>query len=182
MTVASWKITLLSIRTKRDAIQQLERLLTHIAWDQPPLAPSKSDVIAKLRDTQQTIRTICKDATTHRSDFLQERAAPEALAGNEEVEKVLSQMHRKSRSDQGLLQTPTQIIQTINSRRNHIHGSCKRRWNNSNSHRTQRGFQSNFETELRSLHQPSHRDFIHDTTTQQLAGQMWRNRNGKRYS
>ena len=35
------------------------------------------------------IRTIRKDATTHRSDFLQERAASEALAGNEEVAKVL---------------------------------------------------------------------------------------------
>ena len=94
MTVASWKITLLSIRTKRDAIQQLERLLIHIAWDQPPLAPSKLDVIAKLRDTQQTIRTICKDATTHRSDFLQERAAPEALAGNEGVANVLRRIKK----------------------------------------------------------------------------------------
>ena len=90
MIVAYWKIKLSSIHTKREATQQLEQLLIHIAWDQPPLAPSKSDVIvAKLRDAQQTIQTICKEATTHRLEFLQERAALEALAGNKEVAKVL---------------------------------------------------------------------------------------------
>ena len=89
MIVTYWKITLSSIRTERDATQQLERLLLHITRDRTPLAPSKSDFIAKLRDSQQIIRTIRKDATTHRSDFLQERAASEALAGNEEVAKVL---------------------------------------------------------------------------------------------
>ena len=95
MIAAYWKITLSSIRTERDATQQqLERLMLHIAWDQTPLAPSKSDVIAKLRDSQQIIRTIRKDATTHRSDFLQERAASEALAGNEEVAKVLRRIEK----------------------------------------------------------------------------------------
>ena len=55
MIVAYWKITLSSIRTEQDATQQLEHLLIHIAWDQTPLAPSKSGVIAKLRDAQQTV-------------------------------------------------------------------------------------------------------------------------------
>ena len=94
MIVAYWKITLSSIRTARDTTQQLERLLIHIAWDQPPNAPAKSDVIAKLRDAQQAIRTIHNDATKHRSDFVQERAASEALAGNEEIAKVLRCIER----------------------------------------------------------------------------------------
>ena len=78
MTMAYWKITLSSIRTKGDA------------WDRPPHAPAKEDVIAKLRDAQQAIRrTIQNEATQHQSDFLQGRAAAEALAGNKESAKVV---------------------------------------------------------------------------------------------
>jgi hypothetical protein len=51
-------------------------------------------VIAKLRDAQKEIRTIRKDATQQRSEFLQERAAAEALAGNEEIAKVLRRIEK----------------------------------------------------------------------------------------
>jgi hypothetical protein len=94
MIVAYWKITLSSLRTNRDFAQQLERLLLQIDWDTPPLAPSKDDMVAKLREAQKEIRSIRNDATEHRSSFLQERAAAEALAGNEETAKVLRRIEK----------------------------------------------------------------------------------------
>jgi hypothetical protein len=76
MIVACWKITLSGIRTNRDFSVQLERLMLQIDWEvPPPSTPSKDDIISKLRAAQQEIRTIRKDATEHRSNFLQERAA-----------------------------------------------------------------------------------------------------------
>jgi hypothetical protein len=56
MIVAYWKITLSSMRTNRDFADQLERLLRQIDWDDnPPIATTKEDIIAKLRVAQQVI-------------------------------------------------------------------------------------------------------------------------------
>ena len=95
MIVAYWKITLSGIRTNRDFADQLERLIQQIDWDDnPPLAPSKDDVVAKLREAQREIKSIRTEANEHRSNFLQERAAAEALAGNEDVAKVLRRIEK----------------------------------------------------------------------------------------
>jgi hypothetical protein len=95
MIVAYWKITLSGIRTNRDFSVQLERLILQIDWEAPPPStPSKDDIISKLRAAQQEIRTIRKDATEHRSNFLQERAAAEALNGNDHVAKILRRIEK----------------------------------------------------------------------------------------
>jgi hypothetical protein len=95
MAVAYWKITLSGMRNNRDFADQLELLLQQLDWDEhPPNAPAKDDIVAKLRDAQKEIRTIRADATEHRSEFLQERAAAEALAGNDEVAKVLRRIEK----------------------------------------------------------------------------------------
>jgi hypothetical protein len=95
MIMACWKITLSGIRTNRDFSVQLERLILQIDWEiPPPSTPSKDDIISKLRAAQQEIRTIRNDATEHPSNFLQERAAAEALAGNEDVAKILRRIKK----------------------------------------------------------------------------------------
>jgi len=54
--VACWRITLLNVRTNRNAAQQeLEGPLLQIDWDNSPMAPAKDSVIAKLREAQQEI-------------------------------------------------------------------------------------------------------------------------------
>jgi hypothetical protein len=94
MIVACWKITLCGMRTNHDFTDPLERLLLQIDWALHPPPPSKDDAISKLREAQKEIRSIRNAATTHRSDFLQERAAAEALAGNEDIAKVLRRIEK----------------------------------------------------------------------------------------
>jgi hypothetical protein len=95
MMVAFWKIKSSEIKNECDFSHKLESLLTQIDWtDSPPTASTYVEVCTKLRSSQNKIRTIRKQANKHRSDFLQQRAAAEALAGNQEEAKVLSRLER----------------------------------------------------------------------------------------
>jgi hypothetical protein len=79
----------------RDSADQLERLLQQIDWDKnPPIAPAKEGIIAKTREAQKEMRCIRTEATEHRSNFPPERAAAEALAGDEAVAKVLRHIEK----------------------------------------------------------------------------------------
>jgi hypothetical protein len=55
---------------------------------------SVSDIQVELRLVQAELKKIRKEASSHRSDMLQERAAAEALAGNEEEAKILRRLER----------------------------------------------------------------------------------------
>lgn len=95
MMVAFWKIRNSEIKTASDFSHKLVSLITQIDWsDSPPSASTYVEVCTKLRSSQNKISTIRKQATKHRSDFLQQRAAAEALAGNQEEAKVLRRIER----------------------------------------------------------------------------------------
>lgn len=95
MMVAFWKIKIAEIKNTRDFSKKLEILMRQIDWtDTPPNAYTFVECCTKLRSSQNMIRTIRKQANIHRSDFLQQRAAVEALAGNQEEAKVLRRLER----------------------------------------------------------------------------------------
>jgi hypothetical protein len=95
MMVAYWKIKLTAPQTTQTCSNKLANLLIHIDWgESPPLAANLIDICTKLRSAQNKIRTIRKQASKHRSNFLQQRAAAEALAGNQEEAKILRRLER----------------------------------------------------------------------------------------
>jgi hypothetical protein len=95
MMVAFWKIKLTALQTTQICSNKLANLLIHIDWgESPPLAANLIDICTKLRSAQHKIRTIRKQASKHRSNFLQQRAAAEALAGNQEEAKILRRLER----------------------------------------------------------------------------------------
>ena len=91
-----WKIALSGKRTHRVVETVLEALAEGIDWDPTPPSPemSVSDIQGQLRRVQAELKKIRKEASTHRSDMLQERAAAEALAGNEAEAKILRRLER----------------------------------------------------------------------------------------
>jgi uncharacterized coiled-coil DUF342 family protein len=128
MMVAFWKIKMSEIKNARDFRQKLETLMRQIGWsDSPPQASTFVEVCTKLRSAQNKIRTIRKQANKHRSKFLQERAAAEALAGNQEVAQVLRRLER-AEAPQSMLSTTTQISKTNHSWRHYQNRSRRTKW------------------------------------------------------
>jgi hypothetical protein len=81
MMVAFWKIKMSEIKNAHFRQKLAETLMRQIDWsDSPPQASTFVEVCTKLRSAQNKIRTIRKQANKHRSKFLGERAAAEALA------------------------------------------------------------------------------------------------------
>jgi hypothetical protein len=92
-----WRIALSGKRTARDVTAVLEALYQVIDWapkQPPPPNMSVPDIQAQLRHDQAELKKIRKDASSLRSDMLQERAAAEALAGNDEEATILRRLER----------------------------------------------------------------------------------------
>ena len=92
-----WRIALSGKRTRRAVGTVLETLAELIDWTPatpPPPNMSVSDVQMQLRLVQAELKKIRKDASSHRSDMLQERAAAEALAGNDKEATILRRLER----------------------------------------------------------------------------------------
>ncbi len=91
-----WRIALSGERTHRAVNTVLEALAEQIEWDPspPPLPMSIPAIQTQLRLVQAELKAIRKEASSLRSDMLQERAAAEALAGNDKEANILRRLEK----------------------------------------------------------------------------------------
>jgi hypothetical protein len=95
MRATYWRIAISGRRTNRAVTTVLESLAKEIDWgdkDVPPLDMPVADLQVQLRLVQAELKKIRQEAASLRSDMLQERAASEALAGNEDKAKILRRL------------------------------------------------------------------------------------------
>jgi hypothetical protein len=91
-----WRTALSGKRTNRDADVILESLAQSIEGDspQPTTHMSVSEIQLQLRMVQAELKKIRQEASSLRSDMLHERAAAEALDGNDAEATILRRLER----------------------------------------------------------------------------------------